>query len=412
MRPPTLGKMNEPNVFAADPEMIFPDYRGGGLLNLMQTLRAGLGLSDLGYPALAPDFGLVASDIARARRVLTIIIDGLGDALLAQHAPGKRLCQHRRGRLTSVFPSTTASAIPTFFTGLPPQAHGLTGWHMWLREIEQTLAILPLSPRDRHQPALDPETLPEQLFLHRPLSADLGGRALMVAPSDILESPFNRFHTAAAARIGYRGLHGFIDAIDQAVQNSADCTQPAWIHAYYPALDSLMHQIGTQAPRVGERIGQIDAAFGSLLQRLQGSGTLVILTADHGFIDAPTEHLIELDQHPALAALLERPLCGERRLAFAYVAPANRPAFVDYVRTHFAHTCRCLPTADFIAEGWFGPGPAHPELTARAGDFVLQMRGDWTIKDWLPDEPIYAQPGVHAGASAAEMFVPLIVVPT
>jgi len=404
--------MHAPHNFAADPAMIFPDYRGGGLLNLMQTLRAGLGLNDLGYPALAPEFHLTASDIAQAKRVLTIIIDGLGDALLEQHAPGKHLRQYRRGRLTSVFPSTTASAIPTFFTGLPPQAHGLTGWHMWLREIDQTLSILPLSPRDRQQAAADPETLPEQVFQHQPISAELSGRAFMVAPSDILESPFNRFHTAAATRIGYRGLHGFVDAIDQAVKASADCAQPAWIHVYYPALDSLMHQVGTQGAKVGERIQQIDAAFESVLQRLQGSGTLVILTADHGFIDAPSEHLIELDQHPALAALLERPLCGERRLAFAYVAPTNRAAFADYVQTHLAAACRCLPTADFIAEGWFGPGPAHPELASRAGDFVLQMRGDWTIKDWLPDEPIYAQPGVHAGASAAEMFVPLIVAAT
>jgi len=37
------------------------------------------------------------------------------------------------------------------------------------------------------------------------------------------------------------------------------------------------------------------------------------------------------------------------------------------------------------------------------------MRGDWTIKDWLQDEPRYRQPGVHAGASADEMFIPLIV---
>jgi hypothetical protein len=50
--------------------------------------------------------------------------------------------------MTSVFPSTTASAITAFMTGLAPAQHGLTGWHMHLDEIDQTLAILPLTPRD------------------------------------------------------------------------------------------------------------------------------------------------------------------------------------------------------------------------------------------------------------------------
>jgi len=404
--------MHAPHNFAADPTLVFPDYQGRSLLNLMQTLRSGLDLPDLGYAPLAPETGLSSAQIAGAKRVLTIVIDGMGDQLLATHAPDGLLRQYRRSRLTSVFPSTTASAIPTFFTGLPPQAHGLTGWHMWLREIGQTLSILPLSPRDRSIEPIDPGALPSLLFQHAPISAQLPGRVFMVAPNDILESPFNQFHSAAAARIGYHGLHGFVDAIEQAVQASANCPAPVWIHAYYPALDSLMHQVGTQAPKVADRIRQIDAAFGSLLQRLHGSSTLIIVTADHGFIDAPDDHLIELDHHPALAALLARPLCGERRLAFAYVAQENRPAFVDYLRTHFADACRCVPTADFIAEGWFGPGPAHPELASRCGDFVLQMRGDWTIKDWLQDEPRYRQPGVHAGASADEMFIPLIVAQT
>lgn len=401
--------MHAPHNFAADPTLVFPDYHGRSLLNLMQTLRIGLGLPDLGYAPLSPESGLDAGQISQAKRVLTIVIDGLGDQLLATHAPDGLLRQYRRSRLTSVFPSTTASAIPTFFTGLPPQVHGLTGWHMWLREIGDTLSILPLHPRDRAAQTPEPETLPPLLFQHTPMSALLNDRAFMVSPSDILESPFNRFHTEGASRIGYHGLHGFVEAINQAVEASTQSPAPAWIHAYYPALDSLMHQVGTEAPKVRDRVRQIDAAFGSLLQRLQGSDTVIIVTADHGFIDAPDEHLIELEAHPALAALLERPLCGERRLAFAYVARENHPAFVDYMHEHFSDACRCVPTADFIAEGWFGPGPQHPELISRSGDFVLQMREDWTIKDWLEGESRYRQPGVHAGASADEMFVPLIV---
>ena len=62
-----------------------------------------------------------------------------------------------------------------------------------------------------------------------------------------------------------------------------------------------------------------------------------------------------------------------------------------------------------IEEGWFGPGEPHPKLKDRIGDYTLVMKGNWTIKDWLPGEKRYRQIGVHGGVSADEMIVPLVV---
>jgi hypothetical protein len=61
-----------------------------------------------------------------------------------------------------------------------------------------------------------------------------------------------------------------------------------------------------------------------------------------------------------------------------------------------------------LAEGWFGPGPAHPKLAARIGDMALVMRDNWTIKDWLPTEQRYRLIGQHGGLSTEEMQVPLV----
>ena len=40
------------------------------------------------------------------------------------------------------------------------------------------------------------------------------------------------------------------------------------------------------------------------------------------------------------------------------------------------------------------------------------MKGNYTIKDWILEESRYLTVGVHGGVSAAEMYVPLIVVET
>ncbi len=107
--------------------------------------------------------------------------------------------------------------------------------------------------------------------------------------------------------------------------------------------------------------------------------------------------------------MLLRPLCGERRVAYCYVKPDRRADFEGYVRDHFAERAELHPSRELVDLGWFGPGEPHPSLASRIGDYTLVMKGNWTIKDWLPGEKRYRQIGVHGGTSAAEMLVPLVV---
>lgn len=387
-----------------------PDYSGGGLVNLMATLAAAGGAA-MPYPRLDASYGLDADELTATQRIVLIVIDGLGDDLVsAETAPN--LAAHRVGRLSSVFPSTTASAVTTLLTGLAPAQHGLTGWHMWFAEIGETLAVLPLVPRGPRPADWSRQALPARLFSHHGLSERLSRRHVTLSPQAIVESPFNVFHTRGSLRLGYRTADEFFPGLAAAI--AAGGPDPSYIHAYLPDLDEMMHEFGPADPRCRALLARVDAAFGEFLSGFAGRDTIFIVTADHGFIAAPEAHLIDLDQHPKLAAMLARPLCGERRVAFAYVRRRQRAAFEAYVGKYFAAACRLIRSADFIAEGWFGPtapaSPAHPELLSRAGDYVLLMRDDWTIKDWLPGEKRYSQSGVHAGASAAEMSVPLIVV--
>ena len=134
-----------------------------------------------------------------------------------------------------------------------------------------------------------------------------------------------------------------------------------------------------------------------------------MLTADHGFIDGPGEHLIDLDAHPQFAATLARPLCGERRVAYCYVKKGADATFLDYVESELGHAAELMPRESLLASGWFGPGPAHPRLADRVGDYALVMRGDWTIKDWLPGEKRHPMIGVHAGLTPDEMLIPLVL---
>jgi len=383
--------------------VILPDYEGGSIVNLMRSLGDACGAAALPYPPLHET--KVSLD-GTARHVVLLVIDGLGYRFLQRRGAGGHLHRHLEGRLTSVFPSTTASAITTYLTGLAPQQHALTGWHMYFRELDAIAAVLPLRPRGAGAFDAPPGSLPPRLFGHAPFVERIGRRSVFVSPRSIAGSEFNRYHSARAEVRGYQTLEELFGQLTAALR---EADEPSYIYGYFAELDTLAHIHGVDSPQVAAQFAMLDGAFGAFLAAQAGSGALVLACADHGFIDSPPERQIDLAQHPQLAAMLARPLCGERRVAYCYLRPGQAARFEDYVREHLGDCADLHAGQALVERGWYGPGAADPRLASRVGDYVLVMRENWVLFDWLEGEKRYRQIGVHAGVSAEEMHVPLVV---
>ena len=381
--------------------IVLPDYSGQGLVNLVQSIATACGSAGARYPELA---ALPAAVLGEARHIVLLVVDGLGQRTLERHPACPNLQRHAIARISSVFPSTTASAITTFMSGLAPAQHGLTGWHIYLEEIEQTLAILPLTARGAPSAVLA-ETLPARLFTQPTLFEQLDRGSWVVTPRSIAGSPFNAWHSRGATSLAYDSLDEMFAQIACLLR---DAEAPRYVYAYTADLDSESHRHGCDSEQARQTLAALDRGWGELWRDAQGSDSWLLVTADHGFIDSPLARVVSLDDHPQLAALLSRPLCGERRAAYGYVAPENRAAFKAYVGEHLAHCVDLRASAELINAGWFGPPPCHPRLGARVGDYTLVMKDDWTIKDQLPGEKQHRMLGVHGGVSGDEMIVPLI----
>jgi len=379
-------------------ETVRPDYAGGGFANLVASLVAACG----GAPRHAPLGALSASELAAARKVVFVIIDGLGDNYLCREGAGGELLAHRRGQITSVFPSTTASAITTSYTGWTPLEHGLTGWFTLFGEAGCVGAPLPFQRRG------DKAALGEPARLYRagPLFDGLARRSIVVSYRPIVDSTYNLHHCGRAERRGYDSLEAFVAETAAAAHSSAD---PKFIYAYWPEFDTLSHRHGNGSAEVRAHFGQVDAAFAALLSRLEGTGSVVVATADHGFIDSTGEDALDFADAPGLAALLRYPLCGESRAALCHGQEGRVPEFIEGAQGWLGARARVCPSAALAAEGWFGPGDAHPRLAERIGDVALLMHGRTTVKDWVAGEPRHRLVGHHGGASADEMLIPLIV---
>lgn len=382
--------------------MPLPDYRGGSLVNLMSALLRAF---DAEPPSAYAPLAALGPELGR-RTVVLFVIDGLGDEfLLRAHAP--TLSAHRRGRLTSVFPSTTATAITTFLTGEAPQQHGLTGWHTYLKELGSVVTVLPFVARYGGEPLSRAGIQAGPLLGHTPVFDRLRARSIVVAPERIIHSDFNVAHSGRAELRGYVTLAQMFGTVSAILRNA---TERTYVYAYWPEFDHLAHEHGIGSKAVRAHLAELDGAFARFLAHLRGVDATVIVTADHGFIDVPPERNIELDAHPGLAETLVLPLCGERRAPYCYVHPDRRGDFEGYVRERLAHACELYDSRALIEQGWFGLGTPHPRLHERVGHYTLVMKENWTLKDWLWGERRFVQAGVHGGTTADEMYVPLMVV--
>lgn len=381
--------------------MIKPDYQDGSIVNLMASIAHGRG-GKSPYEAVS---WLDPQLITSARNVALVIIDGLGYDYLVKHAPHRH--PELQGKLTSVFPSSTAPAISSLVTGVAPQQHGVTGWFMQLRELGSVGVILPYRPRFSTTP-FNPEQLPVgELLGHPSLFDGLAVQGFYLMHQHLVDSAYSQMAAGSAKRCEYQGLSDLFQSLAEIVHKHQ---QPKYIYAYWPMFDALAHRYGIDSDPVLDHFQHIDQELQHCIEALSGSDTLLLVTADHGFIDTSAEHTLQLEDYPEIQQCLSAPLCGEPRVGYCYVQQHQQANFEKYVSEQLEHAVTLHPADDLVAANWFGLGEPTARLQARIGDYILICKEDYVIKDRLPMEQPWQNIGVHGGTSEREMYVPLLAI--
>ncbi len=381
--------------------VIRPNYRNGGIVNLMSSLRQGLG----GPPGLYDTLDLLPSDrVKEAANVVLLVIDGLGYNYLRRH--GRKLKAHLRGSMTTVFPSSTAPAITTFLTGVAPQQHGVSGWFMFLKELGTVAMILPFQPRWGGGSFASAGVDVKDLISAPPLFDSLEVRSHFVIPRPLIDTPYTVAAAGRAERVGYLNLVDCFHIVESLIKQGAE---RQYLYAYWPLFDALAHDYGVNSPIVKKHYLELDRCIDALIKALGGTDTLLVVTSDHGFVDTAPSLTIRVEDHPELSRCLALPLCGEPRLAYCYVRPGKSRNFERYVSEALGESFELYPSERLLADDWFGSGEPTPKLLERIGDYILIPKGNRVIKDTLPMEGRWDNVGIHGGTSEDEMLVPLVL---
>lgn len=377
-----------------------PPSLSRGLPNLMAAIGQAFG----GGPQASVPLPGLAAHLGEAEALILLVVDGMGEVQLRRHLAGGSLDRACFDIIDSVYPPTTAAAVGTFLTGLPPLGHALTGWTQWCEEVGETLSILPLSRRGEGRPAPEAERWAEKILALPTFADRLPVPVTHVMPAWIAHSPFNRRLAGNVAQEPYHGTTDLFPAIERALDSGRG---RRFIYAYWPEYDNAAHDHGPDGEYAVAQLKQLEAALEAFVRRRRGTQATLLVTADHGFIATSPQRRIDLADHPDLAACLLRPLTGERRTAYAHVVPERREFFAATLEARLGHALWMVPSETLVEAGWFGRCEPHPRFASRIGDFVLLLKEDWSLVDTRPGDHHPPLLGLHGGSSAAELRIPL-----
>jgi len=326
----------------------------------------------------------------RAEQVVLLVLDGLGwEQLREREHLAPTLASLTGQAITSVAPSTTATALTSIATGRPPNEHGILGYRIAVGHGE-VLNVLrwTTDAGDARQ------TVPPGDFQRLP--AFMGTRPPIVTKSHFATTGFTQAHLVGPRIVGWR----LPSTIPVEVGRLLADGEP-FVYAYYDGIDHIAHAHGF-GPHYDAELLAADRLVADVLAALP-SGAALVVTADHGQVQVGNA-LLTIDD--AVMDDVEM-LSGEARFRWLHTRPDMADKVADRARDAHGGVAWVYTRQELETLGWFG-GALHPDVVDRVGDVAL-----------VPFEPVaFLDPADtgetvlvcrHGSLTSAEAYVPLLV---
>ena len=363
---------------------VVPSYHDACVTALVPALLEG---------CAAPTW--LPAKVLQARQILLLVLDGLGWLQLRDRSEvAPTLTDMAGGPITTVAPSTTAAALTSISTGLPPGEHGMVGYRIAVGGSSgpahgEILNALRWSTgngdaRHRHDPRL-----------FQPCEMFGSQRPPVVTRAQFADSGFTAAHLSDTRLLGYADRGGLVDQV-----LGAFAREEPFVYAYWDDIDRTAHEFGL-AERYNGELAACDAMVTELLHRLP-AGTAVVVTADHGQVDVG-ERLIRL---PAEVSGLVDGQRGEARFRWLHSRPGAGSDLLAAAHEAFDHVGWGRSVDEVGSAGWLG-NRVTSTARGRLGDVAVVARDPVAFVDPAETSSIELI-GRHGSLTAAEMLVPAV----
>ena len=184
-----------------------------------------------------------------------------------------------------------------------------------------------------------------------------------------------------------------------------------FILAYNDNPDCLLHKYGCRSSEVREYMKMLEENFSLMVEKLKGTNTLVIFSADHGHKDIG--NTISILEDNEIQDCLIMPPGFESRMVNFFVKSDKIIEFEEIFESKFKNKFKLYSKEELLKSRLFGYGIQHKKIDDFIGDYVAIATSDTRIliENYLSvdrknrDE----KKSTHCGLTREEMEVPLIV---
>lgn len=357
-----------------------PDYPNGTLADVFPGVLTALGMTGLADP-----LGL-AAELAGARRVAVLLVDGMGYHNLSPHVAtlGAR-------RITCGFPSTTPTSLVSLATGVHPGAHGVLAF----------TSAVPGSDRVLNHVMWTDDPVPQEWQPVPALYAAAVAHGLTVTVvnrPEYLGTGLTVVTTLGATYAPASGVDELAAGMLRALRDSQ------FVYGYHPDLDKAGHNFGLDSHGWRVAASEVDRLVTRLIDGLPDD-TALLVTADHGQLDVPEDRRISLDLHTDGV----RVIAGEPRVRYLHTEHGATDDVLAAWRSLAGHAAWVGTREEAIDTGWYGK--VDKAFTERIGDVVMVCQDDWALLSPVSDSPsVSSLVAMHGALTEAEMAIPLLVI--
>ena len=346
--------------------------------------------------------------IGEPGHLVLLLADGFGMNFVETLDEGAFIRRHLAAEMRTVFPSTTPVVLTTLATGEWPGRHGVIGWFLRLRGIDAVSTII------SYIRTADKKSLSEFGVCASdayPVPSRIGKASrevLHIMPQQIAGSAYSNYWTGGTPQAGY-DVGSPEQAIEMAIRHLRSAQGPTCTYLYIPHVDSAAHKLGATHSNTLNAAVKVDRLLESLAGMLPSNSRLV-MTADHGHLDAPDHRNYKLGASDEIISLCNGMPTGDQRAMYAHVMDESLEAFRAKIHERFGDDFLVLAAKDIEELGLLGVGTLSDETRYRMGNALVLSTGDAVLdyRTVLGDErhPMVSH---HGGLTPAEMRIPLVV---
>lgn len=336
--------------------------------------------------------------------IVLVILDGMGENILANNSPKGLFKKNKLCNITSVFPTTTTAAMTTYYSGKPPIETAWIAWTQYFKEYGKYIDILPeIDDSNGEKIKVNGKKISD-IIGYKNIYTQILEKNDDLTVCEIVPSYCKK---KTKLTINANNIEEMCEGIWTICNHNK---RKNFIFAYSDNPDEIIHKNGCYATETKKFINETEKYFEKLIDNLKGTNTLLLISADHGHIDIKEK--ISILELPEIQDCLIMPPFLESRMISFFVKEEKKKKFEEEFKKKFEKKYILYSKKEFLNSALMGEGKQHEKIDDFIGNYVAIAISDSIIvlENYFDRElkSEHEKKSTHCGLTKNEMELPLI----